>query len=81
MSQEKSPTTTVLADWAVWFKRATEAAEQCDDIPERGEEFATSVKERLEGIAETIERTRTVTTAQARAIENMEHGIERWIER
>ena len=65
--------------WKRWVKRATEASELCDDIPEAGEDFAVSVQEKLDKIAETIERTEYVTPDQQRAIENMEHGIDRWL--
>jgi hypothetical protein len=63
------------------------ALQQCDDIqekidelPDEGMEFGESVGEKVAGIAETIERTRRVTDAQARALDNMEDGVDRWLE-
>ena len=63
------------------------ALQQCDgilgkidDLPMEGMEFGESVAEKVSGISETIERTRRVTDAQARALDNMEDGVDRWLE-
>jgi hypothetical protein len=54
---------------------------KCDDVPERGEDFAESVREKAESIREWIEENDKVTEAQCAALENMESGLDRWLER
>lgn len=63
-----------------------EAIELCDEIesladevPEAGEDFATSVSERTAGIRETIEENNYATPGQLSALENMRDGLARWI--
>lgn len=58
---------------------------QCDSIlhrieelPFEGEDFGSSVAEKVEGIRETIEDRGFVTEGQRHAINNMEDGVERW---
>lgn len=80
-SQKPSEKYSNAEEWVRWANRAHDAADRCDEIPERGEDFAESVQAKLESIIETIERTEHVTPAQKQAIENMEHGIERWLDR
>ncbi len=53
----------------------------CDDIPEEGADFASSVAERASSIGETIEQRQHVTDKQFSALENMLSGVERWLER
>ena len=53
--------------------------EMCDEVPDRGEEFADGVRERTQSIFEWIEENRHVTDAQITALENMESGVSRWI--
>lgn len=55
--------------------------EGCDEIPERGEEFAESVREKAADIGNTIEERQFVTDSQLRALENMLAGVNRWIDR
>ena len=49
------------------------------DIPERGEDFADSVIEKLKDIKATIEETGRVTGPQGDAVENMHAGIRCWL--
>jgi len=51
-----------------------------DDVPDRGADFAESVREKSLSIGETIERTDRVTEAQAEALENMRNGLLRWMD-
>lgn len=52
-----------------------------DDIPEAGQSFADSVREKTEGIQYWIEENEHCTEAQGSALENMLAGVERWLER
>lgn len=51
-----------------------------DDVPDRGADFAESVREKSLSIGETIERTDRVTEAQAEALENMRNRLLRWMD-
>ena len=53
----------------------------CEDIPERGSDFAASVSEKAADIGRSIEEHGTVTSNQLAALENMMAGVERWINR
>ena len=61
--------------------RCNEGIKMADEVPERGEDFAASVAEKLQSISETIESRDYVTEAQDVAIENMIAGLEKWIHR
>lgn len=56
-----------------------EALELVERMPERGQEYAESAAENLNGIADTIERKNEVTPGQLAAIENIKAGLERWV--
>lgn len=51
----------------------------CDDVPERGEEFAMSVAEGVREVMETIMQRGRVTAEQQRALDNWESGVSAWI--
>lgn len=53
----------------------------CEDIPERGSDFAASVSEKAADIGRSIEEHGTVTSNQLAALENMMAGVSRWIDR
>lgn len=64
---------------------AGEAVEQCDriftlcdEMPERGEDFATEVAEKTQSIRDWIVEHDHVTDKQLNALSNMESGLERW---
>jgi len=50
-----------------------------DDIPERGEEFADSVREKVESMRIWIEENEKVTPLMIVALENMRQGVDRWL--
>lgn len=52
-----------------------------DDVPERGEKYAESVREKAADIAERVEEMNFVTQGQLGALENMHAGLCRWVER
>tara|TARA_Y100000310_G_scaffold117187_1_gene115936 strand:- start:534 stop:1004 length:471 start_codon:yes stop_codon:yes gene_type:complete len=66
---------------------AEDAYNQCDsilslidDIPEAGWDFGDSVKEKVDGIQSTIVLNNWVTDAQQEALDNMQAGVERWLD-
>lgn len=52
-----------------------------DDLPERADDFAIGVEEQTRGILETVNKTKRVTQKQWDALQNMDGGCDRWIER
>lgn len=79
----------VEADTSDDSQPAWEAAvEQCDDLlaacldlPSRAEDFAFSVREKVESIRDWIVEHEHVTEAQLSALDNMNGGVDRWLER
>jgi hypothetical protein len=70
------------------MSEAIEAIEQCErimekihDVPEAGEDFAASVSEKVDSIWQWIEEHGRVTPKQQEALDNMESGLDRWLER
>jgi hypothetical protein len=64
------------------------AIEFCDELledartlPERAEDFATSIVEKVEDMKEWIEMNWRVTEGIANALENMRAGVDRWLNR
>lgn len=70
------------------MSRAAEACEQCDriielcgDLPDEAEEFSESVVEKCKSMRDWIEENGRVTDRQQEALDNMEAGANRWLER
>jgi len=55
--------------------------ELADNIPEAGEDFAMGVCDTTQNIAKTIEEKGFVTEKQMEALENMQTGLLKWVER
>ena len=53
----------------------------CDEIPEEGADFASSVSEKVESIRDWAESGKPVTEKQLDALENMERGARNWVDR
>lgn len=53
--------------------------ELCDEMPERGEDFADSVSAGCREVMAMIEERNHVTADQQRALDNWEDGLSRWI--
>lgn len=67
-------------DWEDAIEQCNRIMEMCNEVPERGEDFAYSVQQKVQEISETIEESERVTEAQQIALDNMESGVSRWIE-
>lgn len=61
------------------LKQCDRICEMCEEVPERGEEFAMSVSDGVAEVAETIEAQQRVTADQQRALDNWESGVSRWL--
>ena len=66
-------------DWETRLEQCQEIQDLCEQVPERGEDFAASVMEKVQSIADWIEANESVTADQAEALDNMQAGVERWI--
>ena len=67
-------------DWEDALEQCQAIEELIDDLPERAEDFADSVLEKIQSIASWIEEKEHVTEGQLAAIENMHAGVSRWLE-
>jgi hypothetical protein len=52
--------------------------DRVEQLPPPGRRFGTSVADRAKSILATIQRTGRVTTPQARSLDNMSLGVEKW---
>lgn len=66
-------------DYESWLDEIHDAVEEAETLPERAEDFAASVVEKLEDIAAWVEDNEHITEAQQTAVENMRAGIEKWL--
>lgn len=53
--------------------------ELLDDLPEKAEDFAESVRIKVLGIHQCIEDFDNVTLGQSQALENMLEGVKKWL--
>lgn len=54
--------------------------EKCDEVPFDAIDFADSVRDRAKSIRSWIEDNGRVTDRQQSALDNMETGVDRWLE-
>lgn len=54
--------------------------EKCGEVPDDGEDFADSVIEKAASIRDWIHKHGRVTDRQQTALDNMESGVDRWLE-
>lgn len=67
-------------DWETAMEQCDRIISMCEEVRERGEDFAFGVMERTESIKGWIEENKTVTSAQLEALDNMESGVGRWLD-
>jgi hypothetical protein len=71
-------------DWKEIVGLADSICELIDDAPgdvwDRAYEFFESVQEKAKDIGETVRRTKRATQGQKDALENMESGVNKWLE-
>jgi hypothetical protein len=68
-------------DWRAAISVVQEINEEAEWVPERGEDFATSVTEKANDIEETVTENEHVTEGQMTALENMLDGLKKWTRR
>lgn len=57
----------------------TEILDDMNDMPEEAEDFAESVKLKVESMLESIEKYGSATSKMLTALENMRHGQLKWL--
>lgn len=67
-------------EWESRLEQCQELLDMLDDLPDRAADFAESVREKTQSIAEWIEENEHVTAAQCEALDNMQSGAERWLQ-
>lgn len=73
------PATTEDDAYLAAVKQCREIIELCGELPTDGEDFGESVREKVSGMLVWIETNHHVTTAMQSALDNMQHGLERWL--
>ena len=68
-------------DWEEACEQCERIIEKCDEMPSRAEDFTESVREKVQGIWGTIEVSEEVTENQQNALDNMEAGLDKWLDR
>ena len=66
-------------DWEEALELCEEIEDLLGDLPERAEDFAQSVGEKVDSMREWIEENEHVTEKMVDALENMKEGSERWM--
>jgi hypothetical protein len=66
-------------NWEDYIEAMESALSDLVDLPDRAADFAVSVEEKLVDIKCWVEDNGHITDAQARAVDNMIAGIQKWI--
>lgn len=74
------PKQTPEPEWKRRLDQCEEILGKIDELPERAEDFAASVQEKVEDIARWIEDSEKVTEAQCVALDNIQAGVEAWLQ-
>lgn len=75
---DKSRQGRAETDWRGFLRRAQEVLSDLDELPERAEDFAESVREKIEDMRSWVEERERVTQRQEDALANMAEGVRRW---
>ena len=65
--------------WEHFIEDAEKLLRDVDDLPERAEEFADGVRERVEGMIEWARDNEHATDKMWSALYNMRDGVARWL--
>jgi hypothetical protein len=68
-------------DWEEALDLGHSILDDLEELPERAEDFAASVEEKVRDILATIELGQHCTPGQWQALENLAAGVRRWLER
>lgn len=77
---QKPATTTTPGEWSVQADRCADLLERIDDIPDRGESFRESVREKVTDMRTWIENHEDVTDKMVAALDNIADAVDRWID-
>lgn len=66
-------------DWKGFAAEARDLIDETESIPERGRDFAESVRGKLYEMKEWAEENSHVTEKMTTALENMQGGVQKWL--
>ena len=66
-------------DWEDADELCDEILEDIDDIPGAGQDFADSVRAKVESIQLTIQDNANATDKQVTALQNIHAGVKKWL--
>jgi len=79
----RSPTPTQprpRSDWEIRLIQCARILQMVSQLPDRAADFGDSVSEKVYDMQAWIEDNNHVTAAQQDALDNMESGVERWLQ-
>lgn len=68
-------------NWEEFVEECDRVLDRIDDLPERAEDFADGVREKIEGMRSWSTENEHVTEAMSDAVENIDGGVGRWLDR
>lgn len=77
--KKKSDTADLPDDAAEAVEQCDHILTLCDEVPERAEDFAADIAEKVSGVREWIVENKHVTDKQLNALNGWEAGISKWI--
>lgn len=66
--------------WRVTLEDIEDALTSVEELPDRAEEFANSVDEKLRSMHEWITKNEHTTEPQQNAVDNMASAIRKWLD-
>ena len=73
----EQPEPSLDGSWQGFRDQCLALLARCEELPERAEDFAGSIIEKVEGMAEWAEENEHATEAMRHALENMADAVER----
>jgi len=67
-----------LCGWEEFLDNAEQLLADVEELPDRAEDFADSVKEKVEGMVDWARDNEHVTGPMETALDNMAAGVARW---
>jgi len=64
-----------------FLDRCDEVLTKVDEIPEKGNDFAVRVEEKIRDMRDWAESADHVTEKMTNALDSMERGVDKWVDR
>ena len=66
-------------DWKQFIRQAEDLLSEIEGIPEKGADFAASVRLKVEGMKDWAEENSHVTEKMETSLENIREGVAKWL--